>query len=986
MGRSELAAQQRMQLEAVLEEFENAVRNATDGNLPNVETYLGGFQGEEREYLEREMRTLLRDMVRGAYIVLNPLESGGMGSVSRVRHLRLGKIMALKEIRPETLHVGDREEILRRFQREIEACGRLDEHPNIVSYIDTGVNESGTPYLVMDYIDGEDLGKIVRRVGPLRIPDAAQVIHDAAIGLAHAHDHGLVHRDVKPSNIMVSRHGTVKILDFGLARITNADHHLTALTTGKVMGTFDYMSPELCRELTPDSRGDIYSLGCTLYFTLAGRAPYEDSKSQFEKMNAHLHAEPPPIPRLEQYPELRAILKKMLAKNPEDRYQEIHEVAEALRPFCVGADLRALVRSERPRSSSGGTSIADIRLPTGSREETASRITGSNAGDQTAEWTYVRKRRGRRLWLMGALVAVGMAILVSLLIADQWRRTQIRARLVRELGSLPGLNGHWWLDEAPWLLPETRLELVESLTNADEATREKLREALYNNPSAPQTYELLEQLKNRFRREWPVAVRSHLADVEAFDPEVANADDFALSLGNIANQLDSRPRDSLSGVELHLRGAIHHHLGQFDSAVRFYNAAAERYAQEEQPALRALCLLDWGELLHTYRQPARAHSKFRQAWQQLSDASPPGEPMPPLFELVAKVMEADSHRRIDNMAEAETLLRRCWEIAATLPEQHPLRAFVLERRAWLHLDNWRLDEAKDDFQAALAIRESHEPENHRARHFIYWDMQGVGMTQLYSGDAVAARRVFEQLIEQMDMPKRGVTKKQRAELEQRRPNLYERLADTALFSGAAIVSGADVDPARELDAAILAARRLKFAADGRKAVLIRLEYKAAAVRALRGDLTQAAQHRDEAMALEETTSEAPSSESDPPPARRRSNFALTKQVALATLDWRSPDDGEQHRGRNRLMELIAGAPSGLLRDDLLLLLYVGENLLQSDELAPAERRELAQQIRQLILAQPFPAQNPAVAGSAPRVPGVFQRYLKMAQETAAGKE
>ncbi len=985
MGRSELAAQQRMQLEAVLEEFENALRNCTDGNLPKVEPFLSGFQGESREYLEREMRTLLRDMVRGVYIVLNPLESGGMGSVSRVRHLRLGKVMALKEIRPEALQVGDRDELLRRFQREIEACGRLDEHPNIVSYIDTGVNEAGVPYLVMDYIDGEDLGKIVRRMGPLRIPDAAQVIHDAAVGLAHAHDYGLVHRDVKPSNIMISRHGTVKVLDFGLARITNTDQHLTALTTGKVMGTFDYMSPELCREITPDSRGDIYSLGCTLYFALAGRAPYEDSKSQFEKMDAHLHAKPPSIPRLDEHLELKAVLEKMLAKQPEDRYQELHEAADALRRLCAGSNLRGLAQSSKPRVASEPPATGGILLPTRPRQDTSSRITGSKAGDQTAEWTHLRQRRGRRLWLTMALVAAGLALLVALLIADQWRRTHIREILALELGTLPGLNGHWWFDEAPWLVPEVRLELIESLTNADEATREKLHQALYHNPDAPETYEVLEQLKNRFRREWPGDVRSHLADVEAFDPEVANADDFALSLGNIANQLDSRPRDTLAAAELHLRGAIHHHLGEFDSAARLYSAAAERYARDEQPALHSLCLLDWGELLHGFRQPARAHSKFRQAWQNLSDALPPGEPMPPLFELYAKAMEADSHRRIDNMAEAELLLRRSAELASTLPEDHPLRAFVLERRGWLQLDNWRLAEAQEDFQKALAIRESQEPENHRARHFIYWDMQGVGMTQMYSGEAAAARQVFQQLIEQIDMPKRGVTKKQRSELEDRRPNLYERLADTALFSGADVVSGADVDPAQELDAAILAARRLKFAADGRKAVLIRLEYKAAAVRALRGELTLAAQHRDEAMALETPVSEGSPREAEPPPSRRRSNFALTKQIATATLDWRTPSDDSQEQGRKKLMELIAGASSGLLRDDLLLLLYAGENLLKSDELAPKERTALAQQIRQLILAQPFPPRNANAPGSPPRVPGVFQRYLEMAQE-AAGKE
>jgi serine/threonine protein kinase len=986
MGQSELAAQQRMQLEAILESFEDALRNASDGQLPDIGTHLLGLEGESRNYLEREMRSLLREMVRGNYIVLNPIESGGMGSVSKVRHLRLGKVMALKEIRAEALQLGDREEIVRRFLREIEACGRMDEHPNIVSYTDTGVNESGIPFLVMDYIDGEDLAKIVRRLGPLRIADAAQVIHDAAVGLAHAHDHGLVHRDVKPSNIMVSRHGAVKVLDFGLARVTNADRQLTALTTGKVMGTFDYMSPELCREITPDRRGDIYSLGCTLYFALAGRAPFEDVKSQFEKMNAHLHTALPALPRLDEAPELQTILQKMVAKQPADRYQDIHEVADALRPFCANSDLRSLVRAGKSRASSSDPLGAGILLRTDPRSDASRYATGSRARDQTAEYTAFRRTRVRRFSMTALVVVSGILLLASLLIADSWKRTQHRQELAKAIETMPGLNGRWWFDETPWLLPDVRQQLVISLADTDEETRQTALDAIHKNASAPAAYQKLFELADRFTREWPDDVKTHLATVETYDPEDSDADAFAQSLRSIATELDSPGRrESLTGVELHVRAVIYHHLEQLEAASRYYDAAADRYREEEQPTLRSLCLLDWGELLHDFRQPALAHSKFRQAWRELRNSLPPDEPLPPLFELYAKAMEADAHRRIGNMREAESLLLRVWQIASELPSAHPLRAFAHERRAWFHLDNWRLEEAQIDFQTALKIREAHDPENHRARHFIYWDQQGIGMSQMYDGEVEDARAVFQTLLKQIDVPPGEITIKQRRELLDRRPNLHERLADTSLFSGNGQSTENGADPATELDLAIATAEDEKFQLDGRKSILIRLHYKAAVVRALRGEIEMAQSHVNAAQTLEAQLPVKTSSDVDATRNERPPTYALTKELAIATLEWKSEDDDETKRGLERLANAVANASAGLPRDELLLLLYVGENLLNTQDLSAAARVKLAQEMRQLIRVQSFPGDNSSASPSNARIPGVFQRYLRISEQ-AGGKE
>jgi hypothetical protein len=628
-----------------------------------------------------------------------------------------------------------------------------------------------------------------------------------------------------------------------------------------------------------------------------------------------------------------------------------------------------LAPSARPHRLGDGSGVGRIRIDDG-----ADRATNSKAGDRTE---LTRFRRKERKWLSVLLATAGVVLFAVLMVAGLWRRDERRRDVANVMGTLPGLNGRWWFDEAPWLLPNVRQKLIESLAEADEPTRRQFFTAIQDNASAPQAYEELERLKDRFKRRWPSDVVSHLASVEAFDPEDANPDEFAISLRQTANSLISKPQESLTGAELHLRAVIHHYLQELEPAERMYKDAADRYAAENQHELRALCFLDWGDLLHGFRQPAKAHSQYRLAYQAL----PTDEPLPPLFEVYAKAMEADSHRRIDNTKEAESLLQRAWHVAQTLPPEHPLRALVLERRGWLNLDLWRLEEAQSDFQEALAIRRAGEPENHRARHFVLWDLQGMGMAQMYAGDAVAARRAFHDLLDQINEAQEEMTKKQLIELEDRRPNLYERLADTALLTGSDTLDGMQIDPAAELESAIQFARSLDFADDGRRSVLIRLEYKLAVVRAMRGELAAAQERRDEAARYE---NEGSSSTSAPTSAARRATFEVTKQIALAGLEWRSEDATAQQAGRDKLLTLIETAPSNLDRDDLFLLLYAAENLLKSNQLAAEEQAALAEQIRNLIPVRSFPSADPSEPEAARRVQGVFARYLDLAPNTGQG--
>ncbi len=286
----------------------------------------------------------------GEYRLLEELGRGGMGRVYKALHTKLDRVVAVKVL--SRGRVGDQQALVR-FEREMKAVGRL-AHPNIVQAHDAREID-GTPVLIMEYVDGLDLAQIVRRVGPLSVAAACELIRQTSLALQCAHEHGLVHRDIKPSNIMLARSGEVKLLDLGLARfyaegpagLSSAGEEMTG--TGQAMGTADYMAPEQASDSrTVDIRADLYSLGCTLYRLLSGRAPFSgpEHRGTLDKLNAQVHQQPPFIRRLvPDVPEgLAAILDRLLAKDPNDRFATPAEVAEALAPWCEGADLPALLQ------------------------------------------------------------------------------------------------------------------------------------------------------------------------------------------------------------------------------------------------------------------------------------------------------------------------------------------------------------------------------------------------------------------------------------------------------------------------------------------------------------------------------------------------------------------------------------------------------------------------------------------------------------------
>lgn len=296
----------------------------------------------------------------GNYQLEEQLGAGGMGDVYKARHSQFGRIRAVKVIKPQFVGRGHGE-VVRRFYNEIKAVGKL-EHKNIVVAIDSSAPADEVHYLVMEYIEGVGLDELVAVRGPLEVADACEIARQAARGLQYIHKHEMVHRDIKPSNLMLTvvdadqlhsdspasvtpeeQRGVVKILDLGLALLAEDGGDRVTRYDNKAMGTGMYMSPEQWRTTTVDIRADIYSLGCTLYHLLSGNPPYYDSDLRPEK--AHEKEPPPPIRSGVQVPrKLWDVVRKMLAKRPQDRYATPAEVAAALTPFCEGHDLAALVR------------------------------------------------------------------------------------------------------------------------------------------------------------------------------------------------------------------------------------------------------------------------------------------------------------------------------------------------------------------------------------------------------------------------------------------------------------------------------------------------------------------------------------------------------------------------------------------------------------------------------------------------------------------
>jgi serine/threonine-protein kinase len=270
----------------------------------------------------------------GGYRLLEPLGEGGMGRVFKARHLLLRRVVAIKIIRPGLLVTTA---AARRFRREMRLAAKL-AHPNVVAVLDAE-EANGTHFLVTEFCPGPDLGRLVLKKGAPPVPTTCSYVRQAALGLYHAHEQGLVHRDVKPDNLLLQG-AVVKVADFGLARWKSPDGE--SPSSGQVtredviLGTPDYLAPEQALDArAADPRSDLYGLGCTLYHLLTGRVPFPGG-DVMDKVLRHRLDDPDPVERHrpEVPPGVAAVVRRLMAKDPAERFATGAEVAAALGPWA----------------------------------------------------------------------------------------------------------------------------------------------------------------------------------------------------------------------------------------------------------------------------------------------------------------------------------------------------------------------------------------------------------------------------------------------------------------------------------------------------------------------------------------------------------------------------------------------------------------------------------------------------------------------------
>jgi eukaryotic-like serine/threonine-protein kinase len=368
-----------------------------------------------------------RPVFNDRYEIHRRIGRGGMADVFLARDRLLDRPVAVKVLFPE--YAAD-PSFVERFRREAQAAANLN-HPNVVGVYDWG-RVGSTYFIVMEYVEGRTLSDILRGDGPLSPPRAADVAGDVAAALAFAHKNGVVHRDIKPGNILVSSSGAVKVADFGIARALNSANDQDLTQAGSVMGTATYFSPEQAQGANPDPRSDLYSLGIVMYEMVASRPPFT-GENPVAVAYKQVHEQPPPLSsvRPDVPPAYEAIVNKLLSKRPEQRYPGADDLRADLRRYREGQPVAALAAvtaldatmanptaGRTPMRASGGAVVAGGAPTRAMAAQDATRVqaappTATMAGPPGQYGYEEPPRRSGFLWL-------GVLVILALLAAAGW--------------------------------------------------------------------------------------------------------------------------------------------------------------------------------------------------------------------------------------------------------------------------------------------------------------------------------------------------------------------------------------------------------------------------------------------------------------------------------------------------------------------------------------------------------------------------------------
>ena len=928
----------------------------------------------------------------GKYELKKKIASGGMGSVFLARHTGMGRDCVVKLIRDSLLEPGN-EEVINRFYREIKLLARID-HPNVVGAYDSSSQNDSLHYLVMEHVDGVSLDEVLVKLEHLRAANACEVIRQAATGLQYIHEQGMVHRDVKPSNLILTcenQQATVKILDLGLALLIDESEGRITEIEERAMGTGFYMAPEQWESTSVDIRADIYGLGCTFYHLLAGRPPFYGSK--YTQKYAHQSVAPPELSAEELGDAtLWPVLQKMLAKSPEERYSQPAEVAQALAAVAGGSDLPGLY-FEAESITDPAPSGKITTTSRGPHEETAvnqagesreaTEASGASSSDATSQpHTTVTKPGWMRpvaLAVLVLLVLGGVAAVLLPLIRGEQAPPGVKAQLSQELGTMPGMNGDWWFNELPWLTPGLRAELMHQAESQTlplpPAEYAALLESLRGD-DIDGLYEQLNGLAEELVAELPDRQRAATLRLLRTDPGELDEDDLERELGDIAASL----AESQSPTELHLRAVLLHRLADFNEAQAAYEQALAAYesSEERNPELLALCRADYALLLYDLKNYGASLPWFYDARDPVDS---------PAFWISCLISEAQSHRRMgqptrsdDPLNDAVAIIQQSddSELAAYEPplsQYHPLGAAILEARAWAALERWRLDDATNLFDRANETRRHNlESGNRRSERYILLNLQGSAMAEHFLGQPIKAIQVYEDLLRRIEASRasNALTEKQKHELRDRRTNIYDRLSDCYLFG-----DNPQYDEAcQAMRLGLEAADDGRFDADGRWPNVQRLRYKLVIALVLAGRLEEAQLVYEECEAFEaEKTTEQGEITSG-----QLGVYEDAKTVAGAFLQLEG-DETTRELAAEELREYVAGArPSDVSRRNIELILLAAEQLMAADAL---DAQELDRVSRRLVaIASDIVGRSGGRDDNSPNgaqgVRQFFRRYLQAA--------
>ncbi len=959
-------------LEQVCDAFESRWRRALTGKSgrPEIERFLDGIAAEERWAFLRELiltdqqyRELAGEVVAAGeyeqrfpeftefiptlfrtmpslerirdYRLLEVIGRGGMGVVYKARHMRLGKTRAVKVL---ARHLLDNQEALERFRLEVENCGRLD-HPNIVQALDAG-EESDVHFLVMEFVEGWDLTKLVGSGEPLPVEAACELIRQASVGLQHAHDNFLVHRDIKPSNLMLSQNGSVKILDLGLARFIAEQQPETRLTMSSApMGTCDYMAPEQWADASSvDIRADIYSLGCTLYYVLTGRPPYsgEDHKSLVQKQLAHQRAPVPSVldTRPDVPDELQYVIERMMAKEPDDRYWEPAEVVEDIEEFAQPSSVQSLV-----------SSLAEPGIhrdvPTDPHIPSLSSDTRKSSR---------RRRKRRRPWAKpwyrhpAWIAAVVLLAALALTLIYVLRPQRAPDSLVRDIETLPGLNGQWWFDEMPWYTPFARAAVARELRTEDAGAvlGENVEGYLDSNVVQVQTW--LGKAVDRCRDSLSERQIGLLDELIAVSSERLEDEELNERLRKSYDAFVG-DRDTWTANDLYTRAVLEHKLAELsndaemaDRAIASYDAALVEYDQlkPSESALGLLCQADSARLCFSVL------SDYDEASRRFRAALTPDAPL--LFQAETRAAFGHASRKAGQYKDEE-FERAKQQLAESqkIDRGHPLLAHVCERYAWSLMDRWNVQKAKSEFETAYSIRHINWNEgkgNAFASIYVFHNSHGLAMAQRYLGNVANTEAKYTELIakikieleegEKQKNPPPGHQRYLR-DLRERLTNSKERWADCVLYHEAA--SGPELE---RLERASILYQEATDDADELGARVVHA-FKQCMVLALMGE-TKAAREQFEQAREQSIIGE------------RSKRVDVVRSLAESILEYKEAEDPSTGHAKLRqflIQQCDLNPYEQLRRETLELQLLCAELLLRSELQPPNGQTNLPEDLTRL---------------------------------------